>query len=643
MKQVIDFIRNERSLAFKLILIFFIGFSSVFLIVFLYNYNVSKSLSDKNEKQHVENLALSTASKLDKVLHRAQKSTDYLAHNIQNAEYTPAELTEFLQHFLENTEEIDGAALAFESFYFDDSEEYFASYFYRINGKIESKMIGNTQSDYALKDWYVSPKETGKAVWSETVLDQNGKSTNFPVYSVPLYRFKNGGRSFFGVLSVDISLDYLEDFLNDFGFSESDNSFVVTQNSVINIDSDKKLFKEEGAKVREEIIKLIAKSDNGVLALKLNEDNFLTQEKVCLAVAPLRATGWSVGIILPEKESTAEIWIMGRNLLILTLAGFLVLAVLFLFVLMKAAKKDSIIETDEKRKKVTEDSLPDVTELVLALKEKQDALEAAHLQLIESERMASIGQLTAGIAHEIKNPLNFVNNFALLTVSLANELNEELEKISEKLSENDKEYLLEITGDIQSNAQKINEHGKRAESIVKGMLLQSRGKSGEFQLTDVNALLAEYVNLGYHGMRAQDSNFNIKIDAEYDQSIGKVMVIPQNLSRVFLNIINNACYATNEKKIQLKDAYNPVLTVHTKNFDEHFEIHIHDNGKGIPQTVIDKVFNPFYTTKPPGQGTGLGLSLSYNIIVKEHHGSMKVESVEDEFAEFIISIPKNLH
>jgi signal transduction histidine kinase len=156
-------------------------------------------------------------------------------------------------------------------------------------------------------------------------------------------------------------------------------------------------------------------------------------------------------------------------------------------------------------------------------------------------------------------------------------------------------------------------------------------------------LLAEYVNLGYHGMRAQDSNFNIKLDADYDQSIGQIMVIPQNLSRVFLNIINNACYATNEKKILLKEAYNPVLSVQTKNFDDHVEIRIHDNGKGIPQAVIDKVFNPFFTTKPPGQGTGLGLSLSHDIIIKEHKGTMKVESVEGEFAEFIITIPKNLH
>ena len=199
-----------------------------------------------------------------------------------------------------------------------------------------------------------------------------------------------------------------------------------------------------------------------------------------------------------------------------------------------------------------------------------------------------------------------------------------------------------ITSDISSNAHKINEHGKRADSIVKGMLLHSRGKSGDKQLTDVNTLLAEYVNLGYHGMRAQDASFNLKIDAHYDENIQPIMVVPQNISRVFLNIINNACYSTNQKKKELKEAYFPVLQVTTKNLGDEVEIRIHDNGKGIPQAVLDKIFNPFFTTKPAGQGTGLGLSLSFDIVVQEHKGSMQVASEEGKFAEFIITIPKNL-
>ena len=276
------------------------------------------------------------------------------------------------------------------------------------------------------------------------------------------------------------------------------------------------------------------------------------------------------------------------------------------------------------------------------LKQHEDELIAARKQLLESEKMASLGQLSAGIAHEIKNPLNFINNFAVLSVDLSTELSEEFEKLSGQMNQNDKEYLAEIIQDLQSNMQKIKEHGQRAESIIKGMLLHSRGKTGELIPTDINALLAEYVNLGYHGMRAQDISFNIKIESSYDQTIGRIQVVPQNLSRVFLNIINNACYATNEKKTKLKEAYFPTLSVQTKNGENEIEIRIRDNGPGIPQSVIDKVFNPFFTTKPPGQGTGLGLSLSYEIIVKEHHGQMQVESQDGEYAEFIIKIPKNL-
>jgi signal transduction histidine kinase len=270
-------------------------------------------------------------------------------------------------------------------------------------------------------------------------------------------------------------------------------------------------------------------------------------------------------------------------------------------------------------------------------------LEAARQQLIESEKMAALGQLAAGIAHEIKNPLNFVNNFAELSVDLINELSEELLNLNEKLAPKDLEYIQEIVEDIRSNAIKIKEHGQRADSIIKGMLLHARGKAGEFQPTDINHLLAEYVNLAYHGMRAQDSGFNIKIESSYDPSVGKINAVPQDLSRVFLNIINNACYATNQKKKTLKDAYFPVLSVKTSNFPNQVEIRIRDNGSGIPEEVKQKIFDPFFTTKPAGEGTGLGLSLSLDIIRKLHRGEMKVESQSGEFAEFIITLPKNLN
>ena len=285
-------------------------------------------------------------------------------------------------------------------------------------------------------------------------------------------------------------------------------------------------------------------------------------------------------------------------------------------------------------------SLEHKVELTTAeLSNKNNDLQAARTQLVESEKMASLGQLTAGIAHEIKNPLNFVNNFSELTIELAAEVIEEIDKLTGPPDQKDKEYLKSIIEDIENNLKKINQHGKRADSIIRGMLLHSRGKSGEIQPTDLNSLLAEYVALGYHGMRASDSTFNIKIETDYDPSVGMVNVVPQDISRVFLNLINNACYSTVQKKTELKDSYFPVLRVSTQKAPDKITIRIWDNGKGIPPSILDRIFNPFFTTKPAGAGTGLGLSISYDIIVQEHHGELNAESIEGEFAEFMISLP----
>lgn len=271
-----------------------------------------------------------------------------------------------------------------------------------------------------------------------------------------------------------------------------------------------------------------------------------------------------------------------------------------------------------------------------------DNLKDAQAKLVQSEKLASLGQLTAGIAHEIKNPLNFINNFSDLSKNLIVELNEELDPFKENIDKKSLEFIDELLGDLSHNLLKINEHGKRVDSIVKGMLLHSRGKSGEMQKSSINQLLNEFISLAYHGFRAQDSTFNIKLETEFDESIEMINVVPQNLSRVFVNILNNACYSTNEKKKEKGVSYSPVLAVTTKNLGDKVEIRIKDNGKGIPQAILDKIFNPFFTTKPAGKGTGLGLSLSYDIITQEHKGEIKIESEEGEFAEFIITIPKNL-
>jgi ligand-binding sensor domain-containing protein/signal transduction histidine kinase len=261
-------------------------------------------------------------------------------------------------------------------------------------------------------------------------------------------------------------------------------------------------------------------------------------------------------------------------------------------------------------------------------------------QLILSEKMASLGQLTAGIAHEIKNPLNFITNFSVLSSDLTKDLRKELAAERGRV---DPQRAAEIEGllnDLEQNVTKINEHGKRADSIVRGMLLHSRGKSGERQETDLNALLAEYTNLAYHGMRAQDQSFNVKIETSFDPAVGKVSVVPQDLSRAILNIVNNACYAANDKKKTSKNGFMPVVQVSAKSLPAGIEIRIRDNGNGIPRPVLDKIFNPFFTTKPAGVGTGLGLSLSYDIITQVHRGEIRVDTQEGEFTEFVILIPR---
>jgi signal transduction histidine kinase len=260
-------------------------------------------------------------------------------------------------------------------------------------------------------------------------------------------------------------------------------------------------------------------------------------------------------------------------------------------------------------------------------------LKETQSQLIQSEKMASLGELTAGIAHEIQNPLNFVNNFSEVNTELIDELENEL-------NADNKAQAISIAKDIKENEQKINHHGKRADAIVKGMLQHSRSSSGVKEPTDINALADEYLRLSYHGLRAKDKSFNATLQTDFDSSIGKVNVVPQDIGRVLLNFYNNAFYAVHEKKKQQGDGYEPTVSVSSKKINDNIEIRVADNGNGIPEKVVDKIFQPFFTTKPTGQGTGLGLSLSYDII-KAHGGEIKVETKEGEGTEFIIRLPLN--
>ncbi len=257
-------------------------------------------------------------------------------------------------------------------------------------------------------------------------------------------------------------------------------------------------------------------------------------------------------------------------------------------------------------------------------------LKETQSQLIQSEKMASLGELTAGIAHEIQNPLNFVNNFSEVNTELIDELKAEL------TTGNVQEAMM-IADDIKENEQKINHHGKRADAIVKGMLQHSRSSALQKEPTDINALADEYLRLTYHGLRAKDKTFNATIETDFDKSIKKIDVIPQDIGRVLLNLFTNAFYAVTEKKKQRGEGYEPTVSVSTRKENDKVFIIVKDNGMGIPQKALDKIYQPFFTTKPTGHGTGLGLSLSYDI-VKVHGGELKVKTKEGEFAEFIIEL-----
>ena len=258
-------------------------------------------------------------------------------------------------------------------------------------------------------------------------------------------------------------------------------------------------------------------------------------------------------------------------------------------------------------------------------------LKSTQAQLIQSEKMASLGELTAGIAHEIQNPLNFVNNFSEVNSELIEEMKEELEK-------GNMDEVRTLAKDIDENEQKIMFHGKRADSIVKGMLQHSRSSNGKKEPTNINALADEYLRLAYHGLRAKDKSFNATMKTDFDQSITEINIVSQDIGRVVLNLITNAFYVVDEKKKSGTENYEPTVTVSTKKEGKNIKIKVIDNANGIPDEIFDKIFQPFFTTKPSGKGTGLGLSLSYDI-VKSHGGELSIKTKKDQGTEFTILLP----
>jgi signal transduction histidine kinase len=273
------------------------------------------------------------------------------------------------------------------------------------------------------------------------------------------------------------------------------------------------------------------------------------------------------------------------------------------------------------------------------LSKSLEDLRSAQDRLVQTEKLASLGQLTAGIAHEIKNPLNFVNNFSAVSAELIDELRQAL--AGANLDTKLRTEISEIADMLQGNLDKVVQHGKRADAIVKNMLLHSRQGSGEHRPVDVNALVEESLNLAYHGARAEKQGFTIALERSFDPAAGEADVFPQEITRALLNLISNGFYAATKRKAEVNGgSYEPTLAAATKNLGDRVEIRIRDNGTGIPPEVKDKLFNPFFTTKPAGEGTGLGLSISHDIIVKQHGGSIEVDTQPGEFTEFRIVLPR---
>jgi signal transduction histidine kinase len=698
---------NNHGLAFKIVFLIFLSNALIFAVIFVFNYKISKNIIEKNIQESALNLTSGTVTKVEKILTSVERGPRTLKDLIEAGNISESMITNYQKIVLENNPEIFGMTVSFEPYMFDKNKKYFAPYSYKEKNKIEKTYLGNKLYDYFSMDWYQIPKELQKPTWSEPYFDEGGGNIIMSTFSVPFYQIINGQKKFAGIITADVSLDWLHQIVSSIKVLETGYGILISKSGTVVAHPDSKLIMNESVfSLAEELNspdmremgRSMIKGETGFAKFELK--NLKTGKYSRTFYSPITANGWSIGIVYPTDELYADVYHLNNVVFILGFTGliFLLLFIIFIaksitkplsklavasenfakgnyditlseseskteignlnntFIFMQKALKDTInnLQVASDNLKISNEKLEEysktleikVEERTKEIKEKNKELESTlqklketQNQLILQEKMASLGGLTAGIAHEIKNPLNFINNFSELSSELTKELSEELETQKDKVDQKTLENINEILDNLEMNVKKINEHGKRADSIVRGMLLHSRGKSGEKQITDINNLLNESMTLAYHGMRAQDSNFNIKIVSEYDKTIGEISVVPQNISRVFLNIINNACYAAYEKKLRAGLKFEPTVWVSSKNLDGKVEIRIKDNGIGIPEENRKKIFNPFFTTKPAGKGTGLGLSLSYDVIVEEHKGDVIVESKEGEYTEFIITLP----
>jgi signal transduction histidine kinase len=703
-------VKFKWGISYKMILFIFASVFIVTAIIFSYVYKVSHDTILANLKENSRLLTLSTVNEVEKVFAAVQKIPDNLSKIFESGDYTADQLENLLYLAVKNNKEIIGASITFEPDYKGRAGNLYSISAYHLNNRLLSLKTEKNKSNNYLMDWYLISKELDKPLWSEPYLKSEGDKVAITTYSVPLYKYSNGKRTFIGILSADLSLDWLQQLVSTIKVYKTGYAFMISRNGSVTTHVVKELImnatifsiaEEIRSPQLREIGRHMIKGETSFADVEYH--NVATGKLSWISYAPVKINGWSLGIIYPVDELTAPL----KSLfdVIIFLAGIGAVILLFVIILISRSitgplrklafatqkigegnfdvelpeikSKDEISELTKSfsimqqelrdtidQLKIVNSELEEYSRTLEDKVEKRTAelseknreldktiekvnranveLKDAQAQLIQAEKMASLGQLTAGIAHEIKNPLNFINNFSELSIDLSSELLQEIANQSEKLDPKSVDYIKEILTDLEHNVRKINEHGRRADSIVKGMLLHSRGKTGEMQKTNINDALKEYLNLAYHGFRAQDSTFNIKMESDYDESIEMINVVPQNISRVFLNIFNNGCYSVHEKKKEKGDSFDPLLKVTTKNLDDKVEIRIRDNGKGIPKDILDKIFNPFFTTKPAGKGTGLGLSLSYDIIIQEHKGELNVLSEVGEFAEFIITLPKNL-
>ncbi|ULK96477.1 ATP-binding protein [Bradyrhizobium sp. I71] len=413
-----------------------------------------------------------------------------------------------------------------------------------------------------------------------------------------------------------------------------------------------------------------ALAGSGTGAGALSEARNIQGQQVLTASAPIEPLHWTMFVELPVEEAYAALYASLQRLAIVLLAAsiFAVLAGIFLarrmVVPIQALRSGAerigggdfsqriSIKTGDELEGLADqfndmgarlqESYADlenkVEQRTAELRQSLNDLRTAQNRLIQTEKLASLGQLTAGIAHEIKNPLNFVNNFSAVSTELIDELNETLR--SAALDGKTKEEVEELTGMLRGNLEKVVQHGRRADSIVRNMLLHSREGSGEHRAVDINAVVEESLNLAYHGARAERPAFNVTLERAFDPAAGMVDIYPQEITRVFLNLISNGFYAAAKRKESEGDSFAPTLGATTKDLGGSVEIRIRDNGTGIPPEVKERMFNPFFTTKPAGEGTGLGLSMSHDIIVKQHGGTIDVNTEPGVFTEFIITLPR---